>query len=120
MPIVPGACMLTSGLLMDQALFDGVGSLSCRSDCDPTPRYCLDAWNDLDVGVTATEAGRVAAPDSSHGLTVAALIMSIMLSLASFALLVWLILRINPRYEILTYGVKMAQTCWWLTPHRQT
>eukprot|EP00892_Ulva_mutabilis_P011713 jgi/Ulvmu1/8914/UM005_0005.1 len=92
-PIVPGACMLGSRHLMDQAVFDGLAKLKCSPDCEATPKICLDEWSKSEVGVTAIETGSSPAADSTHRQVVAALIISIILAVTAFALLIWLICK---------------------------
>ena len=101
--------MSTSGHLMDQDFFDELAKFSCQPDCNPTPTHCLDAWSNLDVGVTASEAGRAVTPESTHGQMVGALIIaSIILFLAALILLVWLVLKRYSQYE-LKAGFRMAR-----------
>lgn len=90
-PFVPGACMLTSGHLMDEAVFHGLVNMKCRPECSKQPESCSGKVDGADAGVTAIEAG--SGPDSggADGQAIAALITSVVLLIAAAALLVWLL-----------------------------
>lgn len=83
--------MLTSGHIMDEAIFHGLPSLKCLPECNQPSTRCLDKVSDTDVGVTASEAGSVPTSRGQHQQPVAALIITLVLLIAAAALLAWLL-----------------------------
>lgn len=83
--------MLTSGHIMDEAVFHGLPNLKCVPECNKASSRCLDKVSDTDVGVTATEAGTVPAVRGQHQQPVAALIIFLILLVAAVALLAWVL-----------------------------
>lgn len=85
--LVPGVCMISTGQLVDEAVWKQLNQYTCTPDCNNHTASCTNVRTTGDAGVTAVEAGGAVSSHGARGQIIGALIALLSLLLVAMALL---------------------------------